>query len=150
MAAKLLSLYLLAVAGLAVVRAAPVSLDQRQDNPNGILSQLPNGQLGQVVDGTDFPVKRAAPLIYDERQVGGGTLPQVPNPNQTQQIGPDPNQTQQIGPGPGPNQTQQVGPGPNQTQQVGPGPNQTQQVGPGPNQTQQIGPDPNGTVGTVP
>jgi hypothetical protein len=71
MAAKLLSLYLLAVAGLGVVRAGtsaswrlihpvrrfvddireivPLILDQRQDNPKGLSN-------GPVFNVTDFPL----------------------------------------------------------------------------------------------
>jgi hypothetical protein len=88
MTAKLLSLCLLAVAGLGVVRAgtsasqclifpvrwfadgvreiAPLILDQRQDNPNGTLTQ------GPVFNVTDFPlnvtqvaVKRAGTSASD-------------------------------------------------------------------------------------
>ncbi|KAN0114308.1 hypothetical protein V8E52_006804 [Russula decolorans] len=77
MAVKLLSLYLLAVAGLGIVRAVPLILDQRQDNPNGTLAQGPSNQFGPVFNVTDLPInvksvkfkfKRAAPLILDQRQ----------------------------------------------------------------------------------
>ncbi|KAF8495441.1 hypothetical protein F5888DRAFT_1907770 [Russula emetica] len=120
MAAKLLSLYLLTVAGLGLVRAVPVILNQRQDNPNSVLSPLPtsvtstinpNGTLAQQPESstifstafttittnvstavaTSVAVKRAAPLILNQRQDNpNGALSPLPtsvtsaiNPNAT-------------------------------------------------------------------
>ncbi|KAF8495473.1 hypothetical protein F5888DRAFT_1711139 [Russula emetica] len=71
MATKLLSLYFLAIAGLEVVRAAPLILNQRGTNVtnlNGTLSQAPSSQFPNVT------VKRAASLNLDKRDV---------NPNDT-------------------------------------------------------------------
>jgi len=83
MAAKRLSLYLLAVAGLGVVRAAPLILDQRQsdiitqNHLSGTVAGNSQNGPGTVAQGPSHgAVKQAAYLILDHRDGGNGSFAQ--------------------------------------------------------------------------
>ncbi|KAI0269507.1 hypothetical protein BGY98DRAFT_1014388 [Russula aff. rugulosa BPL654] len=88
MVAKLLSFYLLVVASLGVVQAAPLVLDQRQDGGPGTLTvgPTPTGTFaeGPSPEDSDEGGWRRG-LILDERHHQGGAVARGPAGTLTQE-----------------------------------------------------------------